>query len=137
VKICQVMRRLLLPISDAGYEEGWTYRKTATARIAPLSDEEAYPRPPKTAMAMILPTTPPRYNGRLPTLSPKYHVNGMIRRATQKPPMLISNAWITGSPPKVRKYIFWDSRALPIRLSPSWRKQTVNGSFPITAFEAV
>lgn len=108
---------------------GGTNSRTAMAHIAPLSEDGAYPRPPITAMAMIFPKTPPRYNGRLPTLSPKYHVNGIIRRAKQKPPMLISNAWITGSPPKVRKYIFWDSRALPIRLSPSWRRQTVRVRF--------
>ncbi len=78
----------------------------AIAQIAELFDGAAYPRPPMTAMAMMIPMTPPRYRGRRPTLSPKYHVNGMMMRARQKPPILMSKAWITGSPPRVRKYMF-------------------------------
>ncbi len=83
-----------------------TYSMTAIAHIALLSDDGAYARPPTVPIAMIFPTTPPRYNGRRPTLSPKYHINGMMRSDRQKPPMLTSNAWMTGSPPRVRKYMF-------------------------------
>jgi hypothetical protein len=102
-----------------------TYSMTAIAQIAALFEGGAYPRPPITAIAMMFPITPPRYRGRRPTLSPKYHVNGMMRRARQNPPILMSNAWITDSPPRVRKYMFWVRNALPIKLLPSWRRQTV------------
>jgi hypothetical protein len=39
VKTCQAMRRLLSLVSDEGMRWGRTYSKTATAQMAPLSED--------------------------------------------------------------------------------------------------
>ena len=82
---------------------GKTNSRTATVHVAPLLDEGAYPSPPTTAIPIELPTTPTKYNGRRPSLSPKYHEQGMMSKAIPNPPILMSKQWIAGSPARIRK----------------------------------
>lgn len=128
VNCCQVIRRFLPLVSEFPVQarrKGVTYSNTAIAHTAPMSEEGAYPSPPTTPKTTILPTTPTRYNGRLPSRSPKYHINGIISSASAKPPILMSKQRRIGSPAILKKYMFCVKNAVPIKPLPNMSKHTV------------